>query len=109
LRIPVICGKIPFAYKKYRPIETRFSNTNARAELVDKSAVISADEEAKILAFCRKQGVDYAELDVLRDNDTQKLYVVDVNPTPWGPPNHLDYYAKGKAINLLITELSFIA
>jgi hypothetical protein len=32
-------------------------------------------------------GLDYGELDVLRDADDGRLYVVDVNTTPFGPVN----------------------
>jgi hypothetical protein len=28
-------------------------------------------------------GLDYAELDVLRDHRDGRLFVVDANPTPW--------------------------
>jgi hypothetical protein len=34
-------------------------------------------------------GLDYGELDVLRDLGDRRIYVVDVNPTPDGPPNHI--------------------
>jgi len=33
--------------------------------------------------------LDYGELDVLRDNDNGKIYIVDVSNTPWGPPNNI--------------------
>ena len=32
--------------------------------------------------------VEYAELDVLRNRDNGKIYVVDVNDTPGAPPGH---------------------
>lgn len=35
---------------------------------------------------CRIMGLDYGELDVLRDTEDGKLYVADVNNTPWDPP-----------------------
>ena len=36
----------------------------------------------------KKMSVDYGELDVLRDKDG-RIYVVDVNNTPAGPPKKL--------------------
>jgi hypothetical protein len=33
--------------------------------------------------------LDYGELDLLRDRGDGRIYVVDVNSTPWGPPNHI--------------------
>lgn len=31
-------------------------------------------------------GLDYGELDILRNNLDGRIYVVDVNKTLWGPP-----------------------
>jgi hypothetical protein len=45
-------------------------------------------ELEQILYLARKMGVDYGEFDVLRDKD-KRIYVVDVNNTPAGPPNGL--------------------
>ena len=39
---------------------------------------------AKILAVCREMGLDYGELDVLRDREDGRLYILDVNDTPSG-------------------------
>jgi hypothetical protein len=30
-------------------------------------------------------GLDFGELDILRDNDDGRIYIVDVNNTPSGP------------------------
>ena len=57
---------------------------------MEVKTVLSLDEQEKITWFCKLLKVDYAELDVLRDNDSKLIYIVDVNPTPWGPPNHLE-------------------
>ena len=45
--------------------------------------------------------VDYAELDALRDAGSGKLYVIDVNPTPWGPPSELSDEDKSMAIQTM--------
>jgi len=42
-----------------------------------------------ISEFCSRIGLDYGELDVLRNKDDGKIYIVDVNYTPWGPPAKL--------------------
>lgn len=88
-RAPVINNKIVFVYKKYRGIDTRFSNINASAQLVETKDAFSAEESAKILSFSKKMGLDYGELDILRDRDDGRIYIVDVNNTPAGPPNHI--------------------
>jgi hypothetical protein len=89
IRTPVINGKIPFVYVKYRPKHTRFSNTNSHTILTKKEAYLSAQEEEKINLFCNEMGLDYGELDILRNRDDNRIYIVDINNTPWGPPNHL--------------------
>jgi hypothetical protein len=38
-----------------------------------------------LLRFCAAIALDYGELDVLRDNDSGRIYVVDANRTPIRP------------------------
>jgi hypothetical protein len=89
IRLPVILGQIPLAYLKYRPKETRFSNVNSHAKLISPLDALSAEELAKCITFARSIGLDYGELDVLRDRTDGRIYIVDANNTPYGPPNHL--------------------
>jgi hypothetical protein len=90
VRVPVFGHLIPFCYRKRRPIASRFSNENTSADICEVDTVLSSGEVRQILQFCDAMGLDYGELDVLRDRNDGKLYVVDVNNTPWGPPNHLN-------------------
>ena len=87
-RVPVHGDQIPLVYLKYRPLETRFSNTNSLVKLEEPEAVFSHSELDKLLLLARRMGVDYGEFDVLRDKDG-RIYVVDINNTPNGPPNGL--------------------
>jgi hypothetical protein len=87
-RVPVHGNRVPLVYLKYRPVETRFSNTNTLVKLEAPEVVFSSEELHRILLLAGKMGVDYGEFDVLRDKD-QRIYVVDVNHTPHGPPNGL--------------------
>ncbi|HYA79277.1 MAG TPA: hypothetical protein VED19_02060 [Candidatus Nitrosopolaris sp.] len=87
-RVPVHGDRIPLVYLKYRPIETRFSNVNTFVKLAEPEAVLSPKELDTLLLLARKMGVDYGEFDVLRDKDG-RIYVVDINNTPNGPPNGL--------------------
>jgi hypothetical protein len=89
IRLPVCRDLTPFAYVKYRPRATRFRNANTRAALVEVRDVLGTEEVALLVQLRRKMGVDYGEIDILRNRDDGKIYVVDVNVTPWGPPNHL--------------------
>jgi hypothetical protein len=90
IRVPVFGPIIPFCYLKRRPLVSRFSNENTSVGLSEVETVLNPPEIRQILRLCRAIGLDYGELDVLRDKDDGRLYVVDVNNTPWGPPNHLD-------------------
>ena len=42
--------------------------------------------------------VEYGEIDAVRDRSSGQLYIVDVNPTPFGPPNHIDRRGYYRAI-----------
>jgi hypothetical protein len=102
IRVPVFGQNIPFCYRKYRPVQQRFSNENAYVRLCAQDDVLSTTEIELLLQLCRHLGLDYGELDVLRDSDTRKLYVVDVANTPFGPPNHLD----SKDVRVALERLS---
>lgn len=89
IRVPVMGGDLPFVYLKYRRLEERFANKNERVEVAEARDVLSALERGQLLALCGELGLDYGELDVLRDRRTGELWVVDVNNTPVGPPGGL--------------------
>ena len=87
-RIPVHGGRIPLVYKKYRPIEIRFLNQNSLVEIDDFDSIFDDQEREKIHTFCYLMGLDYAELDVLRNSDG-RICIIDANCTPYGPPKGL--------------------
>jgi hypothetical protein len=108
LRVPIIKKKIPFVYKKYRPLNHRFSCINVYVELVEVSNVFSKDETQKILSFCDKLGLEYGEMDIIRDYKTQQIYIVDANNTPAGPPRTgLKKEDYNKALEMLKKEIEF--
>lgn len=88
-RVPVHDGRIPLVYMKYRSCGIRFANENAVVRLAEPEAVFSAVERRRIRVFARRMGIDYGEFDVLRDNGDERIYIVDANSTPWGPPDGL--------------------
>ncbi len=47
---------------------------------------MSGQEISNLLQFCQLMGMDYGELDVLRDRQDGRIYVVDANSTPLPPP-----------------------
>lgn len=85
LRPCVIGEEIPFVYIKKRPATLMFANEGNRVRSVPADAVFSAEEQAMLLAFCRRIGLDLGELDVIRNAGDGRLYVVDAASTPHSP------------------------
>lgn len=92
MRIPLINGLLPLVFIKYKNLSTRFGvfrkhhHRRKNTELFHSEEVLSREEIKKLSEFCRLSGLDYGELDVLRDKTDKRIYVVDVNNTPTGPP-----------------------
>ncbi|WP_366657799.1 hypothetical protein [Fodinicurvata sp. EGI_FJ10296] len=101
MRTPVIFGDVPFVYLKYRPIKSRFQNKNAYARAVSKYEVFSYEEVEIIKAFSCEIELDYGEIDVLRDRHDGRIFIIDANNTPYGPPNHIDSGDRSWAVRLL--------
>lgn len=89
MRVVWIGSLMDFFYLKRRPLADRFSNTNTFVTMEETAAHIGAEEHRHIGSFARAMGLDYGEMDCLRDKDTGRLYIVDINKTPSGPPNGL--------------------
>lgn len=71
-RVPIFKNEIPLVYiylKKNQNSTQRFFGYPSliSVELADPEIVFSQDEIKKILDFCQKIGLDYGELDILRD------------------------------------------
>ncbi len=84
-RVPITGFGIPCVVIKRRPLAQRFDRTAGYAELTSAAAVFNAEEIALLLEFCRRMGLDFGDLDVLRDRGDGRIYVIDANPTPGGP------------------------
>jgi hypothetical protein len=90
MRVPIFGDKTPFVYLKYRSVNDRFIDrvhTNTKATIAEVADVLSEGELENIHRFCKKIGMDYGEVDVLRDRDDGRIYIVDANNTPSGPPS----------------------
>lgn len=90
IRLCTLRGAPLVCYLKHRPVTARFLNANSSAQLViDVRDVLSKAELALIAGFCEKARFDYGGLDILRDHKSGKIYIVDANNTPRGPPKEL--------------------
>jgi hypothetical protein len=86
-RVVLMDGRIVLCVVRYRPATNRFlgQGFSLLAVLTEPAASFSSVERAQLAAMCDAVGADWAELDVLRDRASGRLYVVDVNPTPGAP------------------------
>jgi len=90
MRVPIFSDKIPFVYLKYRTVDNRLVDrvhTAIKAIIAEVDDMLSDEEQENICRFARKMGLDYCEVDVLRDRDDGRIYIVDANNTPSGPPS----------------------
>ena len=100
-RSPTVFGDIPLVFLKERPVDQRFENLNTRVRVTTAADCFSADELAKIKAFCRAMRLDWGGLDILRDAADGRIYIVDVNKTDMGPPLSLPIKDKLSAVKTL--------
>jgi hypothetical protein len=88
IRVPVVNGLLDFVYIKYRNISERFLNTTNKTIVMQTNSIFDKNEIELLNKYCAELRLDYGELDVLRDNNSKRIYVVDVNNTPQGPPSN---------------------
>lgn len=101
IRVPVIGQEIPFVYLKYKEHTERFTNETTTVTTDYTGNVLSGEEVSGIIRFCSVFQLDFGELDVLRDYQSGLIYIVDVNPTPWGPHQQLSKNSKKWAVEAL--------
>lgn len=106
LRVTVFDGKLSFVYLKFRGQGTRFSNTNSKVLIALLTDIFSVAELASLTRFCQEAGLDYGEMDVVRDHQDQRIYVLDLNKTPLGPPNGLSAQDRLRALDLYRSEFA---
>ena len=101
LRVPIFRNIIPFIFFKRRSKGLRFTSKNKSMVITNPLNHLSLDECNSIIKYCEKIGLEYGELDILRCDDTGKIYIIDVNNTAWWPPNSLGDTDRNIALNLM--------
>jgi hypothetical protein len=86
LRTSTVGGKPVLVFIKRREVTKRFLNTNVDVQLRTPEEMFTAEELEQISAFTREIGLEWGGVDVLRDRNDGKLYIVDANKTDMGPP-----------------------
>ena len=81
-----ICGnEIAYLTVRHKTENLRFYG-DFYASVNSPASLLNEQEIEKILRFADAMGLDYGEMDTLRDRDDGRLYVVDVNNTPYSAP-----------------------
>lgn len=96
LRTPCVGGEPVVVFIKRRPRDQRFANANTEVLLAEPQQVFSAGELERIRAFLREMRLDWGGLDILRERESGRLYIVDVNKTDM-PPLKLAFADKMRA------------
>lgn len=101
LRIPYINGEVPYVYIKYKNSNHRFRNVYEKVEVVPTDSVINSDELKKLQNFCTVLGLDFGELDAIRDrSEDGKFYIIDANNTPNAALTNLSTKKKKELIKI---------
>jgi len=99
LRVVVILGEVPLVYRKRKTGEVRYTNETAEVDLAESPKTVLSDTEMdQIASLSAKMCAEFAEFDVLRDRQDGRIYCVDLNPTPYGPPSGLSAEDSEKAM-----------
>lgn len=101
LRTTVIGGEISLVLKKQRYAYERFQNVEHSVSLVEVDDVLSSCEQEALIRLAKTLGLDIGDFDVLRDNSSGKIFVVDAAKTPFGPPIKLAHDEKVQAVERL--------
>lgn len=81
LRIAYVFGRIAVVYHKFKDTAVRFGTEYLRVDLRTPEDVFSQSEISLLTEFCEEMGLDFGAVDVMRDKNTGRIYVVDVNKT----------------------------
>lgn len=106
LRTVCVGGKPVVVFVKHKPASARFSIQNTGVKVRLPEEVFSPTELEQLTRFCAAMKVDWGAFDVLREQPSGRLYIVDVNKTDTGPAVVLSWRDRAKATTLLAAALS---
>lgn len=105
LRTACVGRKPVVVFLKKKPAAARFSIQNTSVVVKLPEEVFSAAELAQVARFLDVMQLDWGGLDVLRERETGRLFVVDVNKTDTGPAVVLNWADRTRATSLLAKAL----
>lgn len=86
IRLLFVGRVLDICYLKRHPIAGRFAIPSSSIDILQTSSIVSASEINAVQNMARLIGMEYGEIDAMRDKNTGLLYVIDMNRTPGGPP-----------------------
>ncbi len=96
-----IVGQKPVAvYRACAPVNKRFA-FGKDPEMTTVEESFSVEERAKITEFCRRIGLDFGNLDVLREQTDGRMYISDCNNTVTGPSSKLRVRDQLRVVNAI--------
>lgn len=95
-RLAVFGRSTPYMTIRYKSLSDRFKRTFLEVP-VDPRDYLTEEEIANTLRFCRILGLDYGEVDMIRDQSDDRLYLLDANNTPFRPPYDRQISAEQRA------------
>ncbi len=101
IRMPIFKQTIPVVFIKHKTPQDRFG-VSISGEAIQPEEYFSDREIANIHVFCERLGMDYGELDILRDKQDGRIYIVDANNTPC---IHFEGFS-GEAIKRILKRLA---
>ena len=101
LRPTFVGNTIPVVFRKRRPRGSRFYAVGSDVEIVETSSVFSEEEQSLLLRFAELAGLDFGEADVLRDNESGLIWVVDSTQGAAGPASRLGPVDRLRALGML--------
>ncbi|MBX9745378.1 MAG: hypothetical protein K2X34_00655, partial [Hyphomonadaceae bacterium] len=105
LRTACVGRRPVVVFVKQKPAVSRFSIQNTSVVVKTPEEVFSPAEIQQIERFCAAMQLDWGGLDVLREHESGRLYVVDVNKTDTGPAVVLSWKDRARATSLLSDAL----
>jgi len=83
IRVPVYRDCLPpKIYAWVKPVDARFDVDVGERLYLDVDELFTPEEQRNIVRFCRRLGLDFGELDILRNRGDGRLYIIDANNTP---------------------------
>lgn len=82
LRIVIFKNTIPFIFIKSKQISNPIKGFDNATLQINPNFYLSENEQFLILRFSSEFGLDYGEIDIIRNNSDGRIYILDVNNMP---------------------------